>query len=68
MSEKRWIIARDEVRDALWHNRELIAEHLLTHTHNPHTCGIPAQLELVGWSWEGFVVATSFDSRDLLDD
>lgn len=68
MSEKRFLEARDTVRDALWTNRDLIADHLLTHEDHPHACGIPAQLELVGWSVGAFIVATGFDTRELLDD
>ena len=56
-----------EVRDALWFNRDLVADHLLAHLDRPHNCGIPAQMRLVGWDWQGFIVAASLDDRDLLD-
>jgi len=55
-----------EVRDALWSQRDLIADHLMRHSAD-HTCGIAAQLRLVGWDWQAFVVAATFDCRELVD-
>lgn len=67
MDERQRKAAVEEVRDALWHHRDIIAEHLIGHLERPHTCGIPAQLLLVGWDWQAFIVAAGFDARDLLD-
>lgn len=55
------------VRAALWAHGEYLVEHLLEHEHL-EVCEVSSQLRLVGWTPEAFIVAVSFDCRELLDD
>lgn len=56
-------------RDALWMNHDFYAAHLLNCHEAPWTaCPISEVILSVGWTVEAFLVASAFDTRDLLDD
>ena len=69
MAKREWGDWELALRTELWANHDFYAGHILSnHSHPWDSCPVAAQIRAVGWDVDAYIVASTFDCKELLND